>query len=492
MRTPQLADNLRRAVLQAAIEGKLNDRTNENARDLLAAIQAEKTAQQKTGKQKKDKPLAAISEEEIPFAIPENWVWVRLGELAQVLNGDRGKNYPGKNFWIADGKPFINAGSLNNSVLDNSGFNYISEDRYALLRSGLIDKNDFLYCLRGSLGKFSLNKDFNEGVIGSSLCIIRAYDEEIIPFFFYYLQTDLAQEVIKLVSNGTAQPNLSAENVRDFLIPLPPLTEQQQIVEKLNRLLAEIDELKAQEQALLATQNAFPKKLRAALLQAAVQGELNERTNENARDLLAAIQTEKTALQKAGKLKKDKPLAAISEEEIPFAIPENWVWVRLGDVASLSGGYAFKSTDYTSTGVRVIRISDFNNGNFDNKNIVRHPFREDLSSYLINSKDILLCMTGGTVGKNILVNEPPEQLYLNQRVARISAKTLDIKYLFYFINSSIIQDHISRIKNSTNDNISMKDISEFLIPLPPLTEQQQIVAKLEALLAEIDTLENAA
>ena len=257
------------------------------------------------------------------------------------------------------------------------------------------------------------------------------------------------------------------------------------------RCSAEIDELKAQEQALLATQNAFPKKLRAALLQAAVQGELNERTNENARDLLAAIQTEKTALQKAGKLKKDKPLAAISEEEIPFAIPENWVWVRLGDVASLSGGYAFKSTDYTSTGVRVIRISDFNNGNFDNKNIVRHPFREDLSSYLINSKDILLCMTGGTVGKNILVNEPPEQLYLNQRVARISAKTLDIKYLFYFINSSIIQDHISRIKNSTNDNISMKDISEFLIPLPPLTEQQQIVAKLEALLAEIDTLENA-
>ena len=95
------------------------------------------------------------------------------------------------------------------------------------------------------------------------------------------------------------------------------------------------------------------------------------------------------------------------------------------------------------------------------------------------------------MGKNILVNELPEQLYLNQRVARISAKNLDIKYLFYFINSSIIQDHISRIKNSTNDNISMKDISEFLIPLPPLTEQQQIVAKLEALLAEIDKLENA-
>ena len=151
MRTPQLADNLRRAVLQAAIEGKLSERLpgDGDARELLAAIQTEKAAQQKNGKQKKNKPLAAISEEEIPFAIPENWVWVRLGELAQVLNGDRGKNYPGKNFWISEGKPFINAGSLNNSVLDNSGFNYISEDRYTLLRSGFIKTNDFLYCLRG-------------------------------------------------------------------------------------------------------------------------------------------------------------------------------------------------------------------------------------------------------------------------------------------------------------------------------------------------------
>ena len=100
MRTPQLADNLRRAVLQAAIEGKLNDRTNENARDLLAAIQTEKTAQQKTGKQKKNKPLAAIKEEEIPFAIPENWVWVRLGEVLELINGRAYK----QNELLAEGK----------------------------------------------------------------------------------------------------------------------------------------------------------------------------------------------------------------------------------------------------------------------------------------------------------------------------------------------------------------------------------------------------
>ena len=234
---------LRASVLAAAVRGDLNERSQEHARDLLLRIQNEKQALQAKGSLKKTKAPTPVTADEVPFEIPENWVWVRLGDLAQVLNGDRGKNYPGKEFWISEGKPFINAGSLNNGILDKSGFNYISDDRYSLLRSGFIQKNDFLYCLRGSLGKFSLNKDFDEGVIGSSLCIIRTHQSSLIPFFFYYLQTDLAQEDIKKVSNGTAQPNLSAENVRNFLIPLPPLSEQQAIVEKLNRLLAEIDAL---------------------------------------------------------------------------------------------------------------------------------------------------------------------------------------------------------------------------------------------------------
>ena len=473
MRTPQLADNLRRAVLQAAIAGKLNDRTSEDARDLLAAIQTEKVAQQKTGKQKKNKPLAAISEEEIPFAIPENWVWVRLGELAQVLNGDRGKNYPGKNFWISEGKPFINAGSLNNSVLDNGGFNYISEDRYTLLRSGFIRTNDFLYCLRGSLGKFSLNKDFNEGVIGSSLCIIRVYNEEIIPFFFYYLQTDLAQEVIKLVSNGTAQPNLSAENVRDFLIPLPPLTEQQQIVEKLNHLLTEIDELKTQEQALLAAQNAVPKKLRAALLQAAVQGELNERTDENARDLLAAIQAEKAALQKAGKLKKDKPLAAISEEEIPFSIPENWVWVRLSNLCYSipSKPYQILQKETQTTGIYPV-VSQSKNmidgySNEKDKLFSEVPviiFGDHTRVIKLIDFEFIVGADGTKILKPILTNEK----YIEFALKALTINMVDRGYSRHF-----------------------QFIKDLLIPLPPLTEQQQIVAKLEALLAEIEILENA-
>ena len=141
--------------------------------------------------------------------------------------------------------------------------------------------------------------------------------------------------------------------------------------------------------------------LRAAVLQAAIKGELTERSSENARDLLLRIQNEKQALQAKGSLKKTKAPTPVTADEVPFEIPENWVWVRLGEIVSLSGGYAFKSADYASTGVRVVRISDFNNGKFDDKNIVRHPLREDLSSFLIKPKDILLCMTGGTVGKNM-------------------------------------------------------------------------------------------
>ena len=492
MRTPQLADNLRRAVLQAAIEGKLNDRTNENARDLLAAIQAEKAALQKTGSLKKAKPLAAIDEEEIPFTIPENWVWVRLGELAQVLNGDRGKNYPGKNFWISEGKPFINAGSLNNSVLDNSGFNYISEDRYTLLRSGFIRTNDFLYCLRGSLGKFSLNKDFNEGVIGSSLCIIRVYNEEIIPFFFYYLQTDLAQEVIKLVSNGTAQPNLSAENVRDFLIPLPPLAEQQQIVAKLNRLLNEIDELKTQEQALITAQNAFPKKLRAALLQAAVQGELNERTDENARDLLAAIQAEKTALQKAGKLKKDKPLAAINEEEIPFAIPDNWVWVRLGEIGQIVGGGTPKTahSEYWDNG-NIPWITPADMRNLTSKYIergARNITKAGLtsSSAQLLPKNSILFSSRAPIGYVAIAQN---EMATNQGFKSIAPFKTEMSEYLYFVLLALKPEIEKLGTGTTFKEVSGAVVGNVAIPLPPLTEQQQIVAKLDALLAEIEALE---
>ena len=236
-----------------------------------------------------------------------------------------------------------------------------------------------------------------------------------------------------------------------------------------------------------------PQELKASILQMAIQGKLVEQRPDEGtgEELYGQIQSEKQALIKAGKIKKEKARAEITEEEISFDIPESWKWIRLGEIASVNGGFAFKSTNYTTDGVRVIRISDFNESGFVNDNIVRHLYDESLSQYVLDVNNILLCMTGGTVGKSLFVTHIDEMMVVNQRVATIKVETVLPEYVYQVILAPITQKVIQHSKNSTNDNISMDTIKDFLIPLPPLAEQKRIVAKIEELLPYIDRYEQA-
>ena len=231
--------------------------------------------------------------------------------------------------------------------------------------------------------------------------------------------------------------------------------------------------------------------LRKSVLQAAIQGKLTKQLPEdgNAKDLYKEIQAEKQRLIKEGKIKKAKPLPEITDDDIPFDIPENWKWCRLQDVAYVNGGFAFKSTNFRHEGTRVIRISDFNENGFVNFKIVRHQYDETLSQFLIEEKDILLCMTGGTVGKSYFVKSLPERLIANQRVATIKIINPIKEYINFVIVAPHTQSIIQDSKNSTNDNISMETINSFLIPLPPLAEQKRIVARVDELMKRIDDME---
>ena len=233
MRTPQLADNLRRAVLQAAIEGKLNDRTSEDARDLLAAIQTEKAAQQKTGKLKKNKPLAAISEEEIPFAIPDNWVWVRLGDviLQNIGGGTPSKQEP--SYWNGE-IPWASVKDLNCDVLTKT-IDSITAEGLENSSANLIPKGTFIICTRMGLGKIALaeidvaiNQDLRAVFLSKSINK---------KYFYHFYRT------LKMEGKGATVKGITVEELHNIPIPLPPLTEQQQIVAKLEALLAEIDTL---------------------------------------------------------------------------------------------------------------------------------------------------------------------------------------------------------------------------------------------------------
>ena len=234
-------DKLKQSLLQYAMEGKLvkQDPNDEPASVLLEKIAEEKARLIKEKKIKRTKKLPEITDDEKPFKIPDSWEWVRLGDLSTVLNGDRGKNYPGKRYWINDGVPFVNAGALGSKLINKAALNYISDERFKLLRAGFIKQNDLLYCLRGSLGKIAIS-NINKGAIASSLAIIRCFDKNMVTYLFWLLKSPISKQYIKKYENGTAQPNLSAKSIEKFEVPLPPLAEQKRIVAKIDQLMATI------------------------------------------------------------------------------------------------------------------------------------------------------------------------------------------------------------------------------------------------------------
>ena len=244
------------------------------------------------------------------------------------------------------------------------------------------------------------------------------------------------------------------------------------------------------------------KQLKNSILQWAIQGKLvpQDPNDEPASVLLQRIKEERLRLVAEGKLKKkdvidstifrgddnryyEKVGKTITDitDEIPFEIPDTWEWKRLGSICELIGGYAFPSESLKGNkGIRVIRISDISESGFVNNRIVRYNGNENISAYNIQLGDILMAMTGGTVGKSLYVTLLPEPMLLNQRVVIIRNMFMNKNYMNYVITAPHIKGVINEKKNSTNDNISMKDIYNFLIPLPPIKEQERIVKTIES------------
>lgn len=265
-------ENLNQAILQEAVQGKLvkQDKKDEPASELLKRIKAEKA---KSGK--KEKPLPPIKLEEIPFEIPENWVWCNFGELAALINGDRGKNYPNREEYVKNGNAWINTGHIEpDGTLSTKEMYFITEEKYNSLRGGKIQKDDLVYCLRGAtFGKVAFVTPYTLGAIASSLMIIRLTELVEKRYVFYYLKSKLAYKQLRRFNNGSAQPNLAANDVRFYYLPLPPLPEQKRIVVEIEKQLAKTKQLKVH---IIANQQATEQLLKALLHQAFEVEEMEE------------------------------------------------------------------------------------------------------------------------------------------------------------------------------------------------------------------------
>ena len=487
--TPQ---ELKNSILQLAIQGKLvEQRTEEGTgEELYRQIQTEKKRLIKEGKIKKDKPLPEIAEDEIPFDIPESWRWVRLSQLVSVLNGDRGKNYPAKSTLSHKGIPFISALNLDGkSVIEDDNLLCLSEQQYEKLGNGKLVRDDIVVCIRGSLGKHG-RYPFDKGAIASSLVILRLFINESITakFLMMYLDTPLFFTEIRRYDNGTAQPNLAAKSLEMFLLPLPPLSEQKRIVAKIEELLPYIDRYAASYERLEQVNTEFPEDMKKSVLQYAIQGKLVEQRAEEGtgEELYRQIQEEKKRLIKEGKIKKEKPLPEIAEDEIPFDIPGSWKWVRVAQIVTLNPKNDLADDLETSFIPMPCVVDGFRNQHTfeiklwkDIKKGFTHFAEGDVGVAKItpcfqNRKSVIFrnLKNGYGAGTTELT------------VVRTINDTVLPEYLLWLFKTEyFIANGVKSFTGTAGQQRIHKDyLATCLIPLPPLAEQKRIVAKLDEIL----------
>ena len=488
--TPQ---ELKNSILQLAIQGKLVEQRPEEgtAEDLYRQIQAEKQALIKSGKVKKGKPLPEIPEDDIPFEIPESWKWVRIASIWAILNGDRGKNYPAKSTLSHEGIPFISALNLDGkTVVDDDNLLCLSEEQYDKLGNGKLQQGDVVVCIRGSLGKHG-RFPFEKGAIASSLVIMRS--QLILPilddFLMFYLDAPLFFSEIKKYDNGTAQPNLAAKSFEQFLFPLPPIAEQKRIVARIEELLPLIERYEKAWSRLEDFNKRFPGDMQKSILQMAIQGKLVEQRPEEGtgEELYRQIQTEKQALIKAGKIKKQKPLPEIAEDEIPFEIPESWKWARLTNIATKITDGTHHSPPNSETGDFLYVTAKNIKGSgvlLDNITFVSSEIHEEIYSRCNPEKgDILLIKDGATTGV-VTVNNLDDPFSMLSSVALIKVPNGVYEwFLVYVLRSDLFYKTIrAQMKGTGITRITLKQIEPLLIPIPPLAEQKRIVSRLEEFL----------
>lgn len=490
------AQQLRNAILQEAIEGRLvpQDPNDEPASILLERIRKEKERLVKEGKlKKKDLEVKPISEDEVPFEIPDSWEWVRLKNLVSVL-GDGIHGTP--DYDVTGRYFFINGNNLSNNkiiIKDNTG--KVNEVEYQKYKKELNEKT-ILVSINGTIGNVG-HYNGEPVILGKSACYYNLIDIRLKDYITLLMYTDYFLSYAKENATGSTIKNVSLAVMNSFIIPLPPLAEQKRIVAKIEELLPKVEKYGKAQDDLNKLNEKLPERLKKSILQEAIEGRLvpQDPNDEPASVLLEKIREEKKQLVKAGKLKKkDLEVKPISEDEIPFEIPESWEWARLSSFITLVSGTSYKKEDVKKEGIRILRggnILDFKLKLYDDDVFIPSSFQDDEKN--IRKGDVILVASTGSrqvIGKPAFINDnyPRCQIGAFLRIVR----PIDLQictYIHLFFCSNFYRDNISnRVQGTNIYNIRSEFIEQMLIPIPPLAEQKRIVAKIEELLQKIDGL----
>ena len=480
-------EQLKASILQYAIQGKLVEQRPEEGtgEELYQQIQAERQRLIQEKKIKKEKPLAEISEDEIPFDIPESWKWCYIGELFLHNTGKAQNSTGSQNGTI---RKFITTSNL---YWDEFDFTKVKEMPFTdkELERCTVQKGDLLVCEGGDCGRSAVWKYDEEVCIQNHVHRLRPY-QPVDIYYFYYLFY-FYKNTGKLRGRGVAIQGLSNEAIHRVIVPLPPFAEQKRIVAKIEELLPLADRYAASYEKLEQFNAKFPESMRKSILQYAIQGKLVEqRAGEGTgEELYQQIQAEKQRLIQEKKIKKEKPLAEISEDEIPFDIPKSWKWVRIPEIGTSSLGKTLnKSIDAGKEVPYLCSINVYWEGiNLDQVKTAKFSAL-DMEKYLLQRGSLLIC-EGGDVGRSAVWDSDTEMYYQNAlHCVRFlgGINPYYFRYCFELYKGNKILENAS--KGMTIKHLVQGSLYSILFPLPPLAEQKRIVAKIEELLPLCDRL----
>ena len=475
------AQELKNSILQLAIRGKLVEQRPEEgtAEELYRQIQPEKAKLLKAGKIKKEKPYSTSANyQELPFDIPPSWCFVRFGDLMisrdseriPVSSSERTKRAKIYDYYGASG------------VIDKID-KYIFDEELLLIGedgANLLSRSTPIAFL--ARGKYWVN---NHAHVLAGCCGL------YLKYICYYINAiSLAPYV-----TGTAQPKMNQENMNAIWIALPPLEEQKRIVAKIEEIFPYIErfgELRSQLRSI-------SEDLRKSILQQAIQGKLVEQRPEEgtAEELYRQIQSEKAKLLKSGKIFREKKIKCISDDEIPFDIPETWKWCRLGELTKIitkGSSPAWQGISYTDESNGILFVTSENVGKntmlLSKRKYVDSRFNEMHPTSILQKGDILTNIVGASIGRTAVFNEETLTANINQAVCiiRLVDSSITDYLLIYLSSENAIRTMLNDTVDTARANLSLTSVSNLLIPLPPLTEQKRVVAKIEELLKLCDKL----
>ena len=482
--TPQ---ELKSSILQLAIQGKLVEQRPEEGtgEELYRQIQAEKKRLIQEGKIKKEKPLPEIAEDEVPFEIPESWRWVRYSELMNSMSTGPFGSMLHKSDYVQNGIPLVNPANIVNGRITASNKMMVSAETAKRLESYMLQTGMIIMGRRGEMGRCAVvGRQENGWLCGTGSFFMMPTCHMYVHYISMLFSTPCAKGYLSGASVGTTMNNLNHKILSDMPVPLPPLAEQKRIVAKIEELLPYLDRYEKAWNRLEKFNRRFPADMQKSILQMAIQGKLVEQRPEEGtgEELYRQIQAEKKRLIQEGKIKKEKPLPEIAEDEVPFEIPEGWKWAYLGELFLHNTGKAQNSSGSNKGVVRkFITTSNLYWNRFDLSKVKEMPFTEqELERCTAQKGDLLVC-EGGDCGRAAIWNYD-EKVCIQNHVHRIRPyKEVSIEYFYYLF---YLYKFTGRLKGHgvAIQGLSSEAIHKVLCPLPPLAEQKRIVARLEEIL----------